>query len=132
MPHVVVLYSANLEAQAGMSRFCRTVADALISVRDESGKQVFPTGGIRVFAYPAAHSAVSDGSGDHGFVYVQLRMAAGRSAATHQAAGAALGGAARDFFAPLLAQRKFGLTVQIDEGHEVFDAKLGNLHPLFS
>jgi 5-carboxymethyl-2-hydroxymuconate isomerase len=25
-----------------------------------------------------------------------------------------------------------GLTLQIDEGHEVFDAKLGNLHPLFA
>jgi hypothetical protein len=25
-----------------------------------------------------------------------------------------------------------GLTLQIDEGHEVFDAKLGNLHALFA
>ena len=35
-------------------------------------------------------------------------------------------------FAPLLAQRHVGITLQIDEGPEVFDAKLGNLHPLFN
>ncbi|WP_418316260.1 5-carboxymethyl-2-hydroxymuconate isomerase [Piscinibacter sakaiensis] len=131
MPHLVVCYSANLEAQADMSRFCRSAVDALLSVRDDAGKPVFPTGGTRAFAYPAAHFAVADGSGDHGFVYINLRMAAGRSAAIHAAAGAALSGAVREHFAPLLAQRHFGLTVQIDEGAEVFDAKLGNLHPLF-
>ena len=38
--------------------------------------------GIRVFAYPAAHYAVADGSGDHGFCYLNLRMGRGRSAAT--------------------------------------------------
>ena len=36
-------------------------------MRDEKGKQVFPTGGTRVLAYPAAHYAVADGKGDYGF-----------------------------------------------------------------
>ena len=132
MPHVVVLYTANLENDADMTRLCRRAADALLGVRDEAGQQVFPTGGVRVFAFPAAHFAVADGSGEHGFVYVQLRMGRGRSAAVHQAAGDALTAAARSHFAPLLAQRHFGLTVQVDEGPEVFDAKVGNLHPLFN
>ena len=131
MPHVVVLYSGNLDAEADMSTFCRHTVDALLTVRDEAGKQVFPTGGVRVFAYPAAHFAVADGSGDHGFIHVLLRMGRGRRAEVHQAAGEALAGAARKHFAALLAARRFGLTVQIDEGSEVFDAKLGNLHPLF-
>jgi len=132
MPHVVVLYTGNLEAQADMGVFCRRAADALLTVRDEAGAQVFPTGGVRVFAYPAAHFAVADGSGDHAFVYVQLRMGRGRSAAVQGAAGHALGAAARDHFAALLAERRFGLTVQVDEGPEVFDAKLGNLHAFFT
>jgi 5-carboxymethyl-2-hydroxymuconate isomerase len=38
---------------------------------------------------------------------------------------------ARAHFAPLLARAPIGLTLQIDEGAEVFDAKFGNLHPLF-
>ena len=133
MPHVVTLYSANLDAEADMSGFCRAAADALLTVRDEAGKSVFPTGGVRALAYPAPHFAVADGSDpEFGFVYVQLRMGRGRSAAVHQATGEALSAAARKHFADLLSRRKFGLTVQVDEGPEVFDAKLGNLHPLFN
>jgi hypothetical protein len=33
---------------------------------------------------------------------------------------------------PLIAARHVGVTLQIDEGHEVFDAKHSNLHPLFA
>jgi len=132
MPHIVVLYTPDLEPEIGMSVLCRSLADALLTVRDESGKPVFPTGGVRVFAHPAAHAAVADGSGEHGFVYANLRMGRGRSAAVHQATGAVLSEALKKHLAPLLAQRHFGVTLQIDEGPEVFDAKLGNLHPLFT
>ncbi len=131
MPQVVILYTPNLERETDMSALCRALADAMLTVRDEQGAQVFPTGGVRVFAYPAAHSAVADGSGDHGFCYLNLRMGRGRSAATQQAAGQALTDAAKAHFAPLLAKRPVGLTLQVDEGPEVFDAKFGNLHPLF-
>ncbi len=63
---------------------------------------------------------------------MQLRMGRGRSAAVQQAAGQALTDAAKAHFAPLLARRPLGLTLQIDEGPEVFDAKFGNLHALFN
>ncbi len=132
MPHVVVLYTSNLEAEANMSVLCRSLADAMLGVRDEAGKPVFPTGGVRVLAYPTAHHAVADSSGDYAFCYFHLRMARGRSAATQQAAGQALTDAARAHFAPILARRPVGLTLQVDEGPEVFDAKFGNLHPLFN
>ncbi len=131
MPHVVVLYTANLEAEADMASFCRRTADAALAVRDDAGKPVFPVGGVRVYAYPAAHFAVADGSGDHGFIYVQMRMAAGRSASVHKDVGEALTATARTYFAALMEKRKLGLTVQVDEGHEVFDAKVGNLHAVF-
>jgi 5-carboxymethyl-2-hydroxymuconate isomerase len=132
MPHVVILYTPNLEAESDMSALCRSLADAMLTVKDEAGKQVFPTGGVRVLAYPAAHFAVADGSSaDHGFCYLQLRMARGRSPAVQQAAGQALTDAAKAHFAPVLARRHLGLTLQVDEGPEVFDAKFGNLHPLF-
>jgi 5-carboxymethyl-2-hydroxymuconate isomerase len=132
MPHLVMLYTPQLEAEADFPRLCRKLADAMLSVRDEQGAQVFPTGGTRVLAYPAAHYAVADGSGDYGFIYFNVRMAQGRSAAVHKAVGETLAAAVRDELAPLLAQRPVGLTLQVDEGHEVFDAKLGNLHPLFA
>ena len=132
MPHLVMLYTPQLDAEVDLPRLCRRLADAMLSVRDETGPQVFPTGGTRVLAYPAAHSAVADGSGDHAFMYFNVRMAKGRSAALHQRIGEALSAVVRQELAPLLAARPVGLTLQIDEGHEVFDAKLGNLHALFA
>jgi 5-carboxymethyl-2-hydroxymuconate isomerase len=132
MPHLTILYTPNIEAQADMPGLCRKLAATMQTVQDEAGKPVFPTGGIRVLAYPATHFAVADSSGDLGFCYLNVRMGRGRSAATQQAAGQALTDCARTHFAPLLAARKVGVTLQVDEGPEVFDAKLGNLHPLFN
>jgi 5-carboxymethyl-2-hydroxymuconate isomerase len=132
MPHLVILYTPNIEAQTDMGALCRSLAETMLSVRDEGGAQVFPTGGVRVLAYPAAHSAVADGQGNHAFAYFNLRMGRGRSQAVKKSAGDALTAVARAHFAPLLAQRPVGLTLQIDEGGEVFDARFGNLHPLFA
>ena len=141
MPHLVILYTPQLDAETDMGALCRSLADTIRSIRDEAGAPAFPTGGIRVLAYPAAHSAVADGgaagrasggAGDYAFAYFNLRIARGRSEAVRKAAGDALTQAARAHFAPLLATRPIGLTLQIDEGPEVFDAKFGNLHPLFN
>lgn len=131
MPHLVLLYTPNLEAELDMTGLCRSLADTMLTVRDEAGAQVFPTGGTRVLAYPAAHYAVADGSGDFAFCWFHLRMGRGRSEAVQQAAGQALVAAAKEHFAPMLARRPVGLTLQVDIGAEVFDAKFGNLHPLF-
>ena len=132
MPHLVIVYTPNLEGETDMGALCRRLADTMLSVKDEQGAQVFPTGGTRVLAYPAAHYAVTDGSGDHAFCFFHLRMGRGRSDAVQQAAGQALADAAKAHLAPVLARRPVGLTLQVDVGAEVFDAKFGNLHPLFA
>jgi len=131
MPHLIVLYSANLESETDMSALCRRLADAMLTVQDEQGQQVFPTGGVRVFAYPASHYAVADGQRDYAFVYLNLRMGRGRTAAIKQRAGETLLAAAKAHFEPLFATRYIGLTLQVDEGQEVFDAKHSTIHPLF-
>lgn len=124
-----------------MTSLCRQLADAMLTVRDESGKQVFPTGGTRVLAYPAAHYAVADGgaagvtaggNGDYAFAYLNLRMGRGRTEATQKLAGETLLAVAKAFFAPLMATKHMGVTLQIDVGQEVFDAKHSTLHPLFN
>lgn len=140
MPHLVILYTPNLDTATDMNGLCRALADTLLAVKDDAGLPVFPIGGVRVLAYPAAHFAVADGgaagrtaggSGDYGFVYLNLRMGRGRSAAVHLSVGQALEATAKAHFAPLLATRHIGVTLQIDEGPEVFDAKNSTLHPLF-
>jgi 5-carboxymethyl-2-hydroxymuconate isomerase len=131
MPHLVILYTPNVEANIDMSRLCRALADTMLSQLDEAGKQIFPTGGTRVLAYPAAHYAVADGKRDYGFMYLNLRMGSGRSDAIKKEAGRALIDCAKVFFDPVFKANLVGLTLQIDEGAQVFDGKLGNLHPLF-
>ena len=131
MPHLVVLYSGNLDSETDMTALCRALADAMLGVRDEHGQQVFPTGGVRVFAYPAAHFAVADGQRDYALVYLNLRMGRGRTEAVKKQAGEVLLAAAKTHLAPLFAHRYLGLTLQIDEGQEVFDAKHSTIHPLF-
>ena len=131
MPHLVILYTPNLDAETDMTALCRSLADTMLSVQDDAGTQVFPTGGTRVLAYPAAHHAVADGRADYAFVYLNLRMGRGRTDATHKRAGDALLMATKTHFQPVFKQRHIGITLQIDEGPEVFDAKHSNLHPLF-
>lgn len=140
MPHLVILYTPNVEHEVDMTGLCRALADTMLTVRDEQGAQVFPTGGVRVLAFPAAHYAVADGgeagraaggSGDYGFMYLNLRMGRGRSPQVQQQAGRALEAAAKAHLAELLQRRHVGITLQIDEGPEVFDAKNSSLHSLF-
>jgi len=47
------------------------------------------------------------------------------------ATGEAMIAAVRSHFAAIFASRPVGITLQIDEGQPVFDAKHSNLHPLF-
>ncbi|MGF6211341.1 5-carboxymethyl-2-hydroxymuconate isomerase [Comamonas sp. 4034] len=141
MPHVVVLYTGNLDQRSDMAALCRSLADTMLTVHAEDGSQVFPTGGTRVLAYPAPHFAVADGGaagqatggdGDYHFVYINLRMGKGRSNAVKAQAGDALLACAKAHFATLLDERHMGLTVQVDESPgQVYDGKHSSLHPLF-
>lgn len=133
MPHLVILYTPNIETETDMQALCRSLADTMLAQRDESDKPVYPTGGTRVLAYPAAHYAVADGKADYAFVYLNLRMAAGRSEAVKKKAGDDLLAAVRAHFAPIFDRRHIGITLQIDESPgQVYDGKHSNLHPLFN
>jgi 5-carboxymethyl-2-hydroxymuconate isomerase len=149
MPHLVILYTGQLDTETNMKVLCRDLADAMLTVVDEAGKQVFPTGGTRVLAYPAPHYAVADGgkagrqaaqfdsnphggSEDYAFVYLNVRMGKGRSEATQQRAGELLVEVTKKHFADVFARRHIGITLQIDVGPEVFDNKHSNIHPLFA
>ena len=133
MPHLVILYTPNLEGKTNLTTLCRSLADVMLSVRDEAGKQVYPTGGTRVLAFPAAHYAVADGKGDYAFMYLNLRMASGRSEAVKKEAGDKLLAAVKEHFAPIFDKELIGITLQIDESAgQVYDGKHSSLHPLFN
>jgi 5-carboxymethyl-2-hydroxymuconate isomerase len=133
MPHLVILYTPDIDRKTDVSALCRTLADEMLVIHDEAGKQVFPTGGTRVLAYPAAHSAVADGKGDYGFMYLNVRMASGRSDAVKQDAGDRMLARVKEHIAPIFEQELIGITLQVDESPgQVYDGKHSMLHPLFN
>ena len=132
MPHLVVLYTPNLDSETDLSALCRCLGDTMLAVRDEDGRQVFPTGGTRVLCFAATHFAIADGQRDYAFIYLNLRMGRGRSDAVKKRIGDALSDAVKESLAPLFSRRLIGVTLQIDEGQEVYDAKHSNIHPLFN
>ena len=133
MPHLVILYTPNIEPKTDLSALCRSLADTMLSLRDEADKPVFPIGGTRVMAYPAAHFAVADGKGDYGFMYLNVRMASGRSDAVKQKVGDSLLAVVKQHFAPIFESELIGITLQVDQSPgQVYDGKLSSLHPLFN
>ena len=133
MPHCVILYTPNLEPRSEIGALCRKLADTMLKIKDEEGKQVFPTGGTRVLAYPAAHYAIADGEDDYAFMYVNVRMGVGRSKDVQQKAGDRLLQVVKDHFAPIFMNELVGITLQIDESPgQVYDGKHSTLHPLFN
>ncbi|MDQ0572970.1 5-carboxymethyl-2-hydroxymuconate isomerase [Variovorax paradoxus] len=133
MPHVTIQYTANLDAEIPMGDLCRALAATLVSQKDARGQSLFPVGGTRVLAYPAAQYAVADDADDYAFVYVNVRIAAGRSDEAKKTAGDNLLAAVRSHFEPIFDKRRIGITLQIDEGPgQVYDGKHSNLHPLFN
>jgi 5-carboxymethyl-2-hydroxymuconate isomerase len=133
MPHCVILYTPNIEGKTDMARLCRVLADEMLTVLDEDGRQVFPTGGTRVLAYPAAHYAVADGKGDYAFLYLNLRMGSGRTPAVQKLAGDTVLETAKAHLAPLFERRLMGVTVQVDDSPgQVYDGKHSTLHPHFN
>jgi 5-carboxymethyl-2-hydroxymuconate isomerase len=141
MPHLVILYSNNLDQRCDIKQLCRKLADTMLTIRDEEDLQVFPTGGTRVLAFPAPYYAIADGgaaarsagqSDDYAFAYLNLRMARGRTEATQKKAGDALMACAKECLGPVFTEQPFGLTFQIDVSPgQVYDGKHSSLHPLF-
>lgn len=133
MPHLVLTYTPDLETETEFPALCRQLADALAQQSNPDGQATFPTGGIRVLAIPATHSAVADGRGDYGFLYANLRIAGGRSPETVTATGNALLDILKQHFDTALARRPIGITLQIDaDGKQVYDRKHSSLHPIFT
>ncbi len=133
MPHVTIQYTANLDPEANMGVLCSALAEVLCAQRDGEGKRVFPIGGTRVLAYPAAAFAVADGAPDRAFVYLNVRIAPGRAPQHVAAAGEALDGdrcAATSRHCSRAGRS--GSRCRSTKARRSFDVKHSNLHPLFA
>jgi len=126
MPHFVVEFTANLEAEGDIPGLLEKVNDTLIA---QGG--VFPIGGIRSRAIRLDHYRMADGEADYAFVHARLQIGAGRDAATRQRVGDQLFEVIRSHFAGLYEKRYLALSMELTEFSEAGTWKHNNVHARF-
>jgi 5-carboxymethyl-2-hydroxymuconate isomerase len=128
MPHLTLDHSPNLGPDADMPGLCRKLAQSLISQRDGEGKQVYPTGGVRVRAFAADAWCIGDGAEHAHYVHAALKVGAGRPEAILRATGDALFEVIKAHFASLYARSGLALSLEVGEFSEAGTWKHNNLH----
>jgi 5-carboxymethyl-2-hydroxymuconate isomerase len=109
MPHQIIEYSANLEADMDVEALVSAMHDTAIGI------DALPMAGIRTRAIRHDHYKIADGHEDNAYIYVTLRIMAGRSTETRKDAGERLFSTLREFIEPVLKQRPILLSFEIQE-----------------
>jgi 5-carboxymethyl-2-hydroxymuconate isomerase len=126
MPHFIVEYTANLEAEGDLPGLLQKINAAMIA---QGG--VFPIGGIRSRAIRLDCYRMADGEADYAFVHATLKIGAGRDEATRKRAGDALFEVMKSHFAALYDKRYLALSMEIAEFSEAGTWKHNNVHARF-
>ncbi|MDN5842213.1 MAG: 5-carboxymethyl-2-hydroxymuconate Delta-isomerase [Alcaligenaceae bacterium] len=131
MPHLTIEYSGNLRDQADMPVLMRRLSEVLIAEKTADGKQIYPTGGIRVRAIPYEDYCIAaDQIPDAGFVHTTLRIGPGRTPTELKSTGDHLFEAVSKHFADLFEHRGLSLSLAISEFPPPGTWKQNNLHRL--
>ena len=122
MPHIIVEYSANLEAVLSPWRLVNALHRAAL----DTG--VFPIGGLRTRAERRDVYVVADGDPENGFVAIVARIGAGRDAETRLRVARRLMDVLEAETSEAFRTRGIGLTVEIQEIDPTASLKTNNLH----
>jgi 5-carboxymethyl-2-hydroxymuconate isomerase len=109
MPHIVIEYSANLEAEVEPMRLVRAVHEAALA------QPGFDPPGVRTRAARREHCLIADGDPRHAFVAVTARIAPGRPLVARQAASEAIMAALYRVLEPIYHSRGLALSVEVTE-----------------
>jgi 5-carboxymethyl-2-hydroxymuconate isomerase len=126
MPHFIVEYTANLEAEGDLPGLLQKINATMIA---QGG--VFPIGGIRSRAIRLDCYRMADGEADYAIVHATLKIGAGRDEATRKRAGDALFEVMKSHFAALYDKRYLALSMEIAEFSEAGTWKHNNVHARF-
>ena len=122
MPHVIVEYSANLEAHVSVRRLVDELHRAALATG------VFPIGGLRTRAERRDIYAIADGDPEHVFVAVLARIGQGRDAETRRRVAEELLQVLERETAELFSRSGVALSVDIQELDGAASVKKNNLH----
>jgi 5-carboxymethyl-2-hydroxymuconate isomerase len=109
MPHVIIEYSANLEAEIEPMRLVRTVHEAVLA------QPIFEAAGVRTRAARREHFLIADGDPSHAFVAVTARIGPGRSQEARKSASEAIMTALNGALEPIYRGRGLILSVEVTE-----------------
>jgi 5-carboxymethyl-2-hydroxymuconate isomerase len=120
MPHQIIEYSANLEADLEI--------DELVDVMHATAMRLnaLPVGGIRTRAARRDVYRISDNHPSNTFINITLRIAP-RPPEVKKQVGEALFAALRDFVQPIFDQRPMALSLEVQEIDAEFRWKAGNI-----
>ena len=113
MPHLVIQYTPNIDTD--FKALARTLNKTILSMRDKDGNQVFPEGGTRVMTFKADDMSVGDADGNYGFMFLNLRIVAGRDPAVVKETGERLLAAVKEHIEPVFGKPPMGITLNIEE-----------------
>ncbi|MDY0323126.1 MAG: 5-carboxymethyl-2-hydroxymuconate Delta-isomerase [Candidatus Carbobacillus sp.] len=82
MPHLTLEYTDNLETQINIEQLMHEMHAVLLSEKD-----IFPSGGIRIKAYPLHRYLVADGRTGGAFIHLTLKIGPGRHEAVKKRIG---------------------------------------------
>jgi 5-carboxymethyl-2-hydroxymuconate isomerase len=109
MPHLIVEYSSNIEAEVSPSRLLEDFHRTAIELG------IAEPVGVRTRLERREHYRVGDDGKDNAFVHIVARLRAGRSAEQKKAMLEALLAQANKTLAPSFAARGLALTVEVHE-----------------
>lgn len=120
MPHQVIEYSANLEAELDIDGLVQTMHEAAVSI------DALPIGGIRTRAARRDVYRVADSHPDNTFINVTLRVAP-RPPEIKKEVGERLFDALKRFVQPEFDKRPMALSLEIQEIDAEFRWKHSNI-----
>ena len=121
MPHLMIDYSVNVEPDVDIGAFCDTLRDVAASI------DAFPLAGVKVRAVRVDHYAIADGSPEHGFIDISVRIREGRDMETKQDAAQKLFDAANEFVADVMQRRSLALSLELRDIDAALSPKSGSI-----
>lgn len=107
MPHLLMDYSAGLEARCDLGAVAKVAHSAILNAG------IFPTAGVRVRLHRADIAIVADGLEENDFLAMTLSVGAGRAPQALKAAGDLIFSAVQDELTRPLSTQHFALSLEI-------------------
>ena len=109
MPHFIIEYSANLDAQIDVDGLVRAVHEAAIKTG------IFPLKGLRTRACPRRTYRIADAHPDNAFIHITARVGHGRTVEVRRTAGEAVFKLACEFLRPHFERHPLAVSFEMEQ-----------------